>query len=107
MGFTTNGVNPLWSASTSPNVAGFNYSDDTQNISNAPTLLTFGHVGTLGYFFLLNIDPTNNIGVGFDGSTFPLYLKPSEFAFARCNGSNIYAQSSNTSAILVVRGVDN
>jgi len=96
--------------STTLDVAGLKYADVVQAITTAGVTVTFGTVGTVGVFMLQNIDPTNYVDIGFDGTTYPVRLAAVSgtqggFIIAPNNGSTIYARSSVTGCNLLVRGV--
>lgn len=75
-------------------------------IKNAVTVTTFGGalqlggVVTVGYVYLKNLDATNYITFGADGSTYPLKLKAGEFALFRYNATALIAKANGASCLL-------
>ena len=110
LNYSKNGASLSSQCSTVATVAGVKYADVMQAITTAGVTVTFGTVGTVGVFMLQNIDPTNYVDVGFDGSTYPIRLAAVSgtqggFIIAPNNGSTIYAKASVTGCNLLVRGV--
>jgi hypothetical protein len=110
LNYSKSGASLSSQCSTVATVAGVRYADVMQAITTAGVTVTFGTVGTVGVFMLQNIDPTNYVDVGFDGTTYPIRLAAVSgtqggFIIAQNNGSTIYARSSVTGCNLLVRGV--
>ena len=96
--------------SVTVDVAGIKYADVVQAIATTNTTVVFGDVGTVGVFMLQNIDYTNYIDIGFNGTTYPIRLaavsgSQGGFMIAPNNGSTIYAKANTASCNLLVRGV--
>jgi hypothetical protein len=81
-------VNPLL-----VDVAGENSMHDVLTLSTSNTAISKGNISSIGYVFFKNIDPTNNILIGSDGTTYPMMLKPGEYAFFRSNLSGALFQA--------------
>ena len=110
LNYSKSGASLSSQCSTVATVAGVKYADVMQTITTAGSTVTFGTVGTVGVFMLQNIDPTNYVDVGFDGTTYPVRLAAVSgtqggFIIAPNNGSTIYARASVTGCNLLVRGV--
>lgn len=110
LSYSKSGASLSSQCSTVATVAGVKYADVVQTIATAGSTVTFGTVGTVGVFMLQNIDPTNFVDVGFDGTTYPIRLAAVSgtqggFIIAPNNGSTIYARANVTGCNLLVRGV--
>lgn len=73
---------------------------EVQSIGTTDTVIDLGGIGTIGYVFFHNLDPTNYIVIGSDGTLYPLKLKPLEFGMARWNAAAMHAKA-NTAACLL------
>ena len=67
------------------------------SVGTADETLALGDVATNGYLWLHNLDGTNYITFGPDGSSYPVKLKAGEIALLRWNGAAIHAKA-NTAA---------
>lgn len=70
-----------------------------QNIISLATTdetLALGDVATIGYCLFHNLDATNYISIGSDGTLYPLKLKAGEWAIARWNAAAIHAKSNSS-----------
>ena len=110
LSYSKSGASLSSQCSTVATVAGVKYADVVQTIATGGSTVTFGTVGTVGVFMLQNIDPTNFVDVGFDGTTYPVRLAAVSgtqggFIIAPNNGSTIYARANVTGCNLLVRGV--
>ncbi len=95
---TANATTPLQSVAVT--VSGTHSSSGNQSIGTGDETLALVDVSTIGYVFLKNTDATNFITVGPDGSSYPLKLKPGEFAIVRWNGAAIHAKADTATCIL-------
>lgn len=59
--------------------------------------LALGDISTIGWVFFRNLDATNYISIGSDGTLYPIKLKAGEFALMRWNAAAIHAKA-NTGA---------
>ena len=110
LNYAKNSASLSTQCSVTVDVAGIKYADAVQAITTGGSTVTFGTVGTVGVFMLQNIDYTNYIDIGFDGSTYPVRLaavsgSQGGFMIAPNNGSTIYARAGVTGCNLLVRGV--
>ncbi len=71
-----------------------------QSIGTGDETLGLGDVATIGYVFLKNTNDTNFITIGPDGSSYPIKLKPGEFAVTRWNAAAIHAKADTATCIL-------
>jgi hypothetical protein len=78
-------------------VAGSVGLQNIQNIGTTDETLTLGDVATNGFLLIHNLDATNYITFGSDGSSYPIKLKATEFGLIRFNGAAIHAKA-NTAA---------
>ncbi len=81
-------------------VSGTHFIGNSQSIGTGDETLALGDVATNGYVFFKNTDPTNFIIIGADGSSYPIKLKPGEFAVMRWNGAAIHAKADTATCIL-------
>lgn len=75
------------------NVASTPFVQSVQNIPTTDATLDLNAIGTIGYVFLHNLDPTNYISIGSDGSSYPIVLLPGDFGIVRWNAAAIHAKS--------------
>lgn len=77
--------------------AGTDYVVESQNIGIVTEVLDTGDVGTIGYVFIKNLDPTNYIEVGINTPVTQIFarLKPGEFTvFPAQPGATYYAKAN-------------
>src|ERR1043166_6864209 len=72
-------------------------SQGVQNIPTTDATLDLNAIGTIGYVYVRNLDATNYIIIGSDGSAYPLKLKAGEWAVFRWNAAAIHVKA-NTAA---------
>lgn len=82
------------------NVAGNNSLQLTRSVATSDVTLSIGSIGTVGYVYLHNLDATNFITFGSDGTNYPLKLKPGEFALMRWNAAAVHAKSDTAACLL-------
>ena len=90
-------INPMLA-----DVTGENSMNDVVTLSTSNTALSKGNISSIGYVFFKNLDATNNILIGSDGTTYPMMLKPGEYAFFRWNlaGALLQAKASAGTPVL-------
>lgn len=99
------------SSSAIIDVAGSKYCDLIQDIATTNTVISFGDVGTVGAYLLQNLDPTNYVDVGFNGTTYQFRLSAGTatetggFLIGQNNGATINAKANSAPCRLVVRGI--
>src|SRR6266545_5690267 len=67
---------------------------DTVALSTSDASLSKGTITTIGWVYVKNLDVTNNILIGSDGTLFPLMLKPGEYGVFRWNAAAFHAKSA-------------
>jgi hypothetical protein len=67
---------------------------EVQAIGTADEVLNLGDIATIGYVMLRNLDATNYISIGSDGTLYPIKLKPGEVALVRWNAAAIHAKAN-------------
>lgn len=67
------------------------------SVGTSDESLALGDISTIGWVYFKNLDPTNYISVGSDGTLYPIKLKAGEFALMRWNAAAIHAKA-NTGA---------
>lgn len=70
---------------------------DIVSVATSDASLAKGGVSTIGYVYLRNLDATNYILIGADGTNYPIKLKPGEQAAFPWNDTNVHAKA-NTAA---------
>lgn len=88
-------VNPLL-----VDVAGENSMNDVVTLSTSNLSLSKGNITTIGYVFLKNLDATNLVLIGSDGTTYPYQLKAGEYAFFRWNLTAVQVKAGAGTPIL-------
>lgn len=81
-------------------VAGSVGNKEQQTIGITDETLNLGDVGTIGVVAVKNLDATNSITIGPDGTSYPIKLKPLEFGLFRWNAAAIHAKSLVAPCIL-------
>lgn len=65
-----------------------------QAIGITDETLPLGDVSTIGFVMMKNLDATNYISVGSDGTLYPIKLKPGEIFLGRWNAAAIHAKAN-------------
>lgn len=86
--------------STYLDVAGNNGVENIADIGTSDETLALGDISTIGLVAMKNLDATNYILLGSDGTNYPIKLKPGEPFFGRWNGAAIHAKSNTASCRL-------
>ncbi|MGA0406447.1 MAG: hypothetical protein ACO3PR_00030 [Limisphaerales bacterium] len=71
-------------------VTGDRYNAKVLNIGNVAELIALDDMTTVGFVLIKNLDATNFITVGDDGTNFPVKILPEEFALFRLNANTLY-----------------
>jgi hypothetical protein len=71
-------VGRRWSSKI--DVAGSVGLHNTKTIATSDTTLPIEEIGTIGYVAFHNLDATNYVDIGPDGSSYPIRLMPGEFS---------------------------
>ena len=88
------------SASASITVSGVHAVHASQNIGTTDETLDIAAVGTIGFVYFKNLDDTNFILIGEDGSSYPIKLMPGEIAVMRWSAAAIHAKSDTAACDL-------
>lgn len=81
-------------------VSGGYTASNSQLIGTSDETLTFpGDMGTVGYVLFENLDVTNFILIGNDGSAYPIKLLPGEIALMRFSGT-VHAKADSSACKL-------
>lgn len=70
------------------------------SVGTVDETLALGDISTIGWVYAKNLDATNYILLGADGTLYNNKLKPGEAMFVRWNGAAIHAKA-NTAACLM------
>jgi hypothetical protein len=65
---------------------------DQLAMSTSDASITKGNIGTIGYIYVKNLDATNTIQIGSDGTTYHIILKPGEYGVFRWNAAAFHAK---------------
>lgn len=65
-----------------------------QAIGTSDESLALGDVSTIGFVMIKNLDPTNYVTIGSDGTLYPLKLKPGEAFMGRWNAAAIHVKAN-------------
>lgn len=84
-------------ASTYFDVSGTAGVQNVISVGTSDESLALGDISTIGWIYLKNMDATNYISVGSDGTLYPIKLKAGEFFLGRWNAAAIHAKA-NTGA---------
>jgi hypothetical protein len=95
--YTKNGITLSKSFSGNVTISGNYPIENTASIGTADETLALGDVSTPGWLYAKNLDSTNYITLGADGSSYFAKLKPGEPLLQRWNGAAIHAKA-NTAA---------
>lgn len=88
------------SGSTYVTVSGSTYNAQVASIATSDTPLDLGGVTTNGFILLHNLDATNYITLGEDGSSYPIKLLAGEWGLVRWNGAAIHAKAHTGACLL-------
>ena len=81
-------------------VSGVHAVHASQNIGTGDETLDIAAVGTIGFVYFKNLDDTNFILIGEDGSSYPIKLMPGEIAVMRWSAAAIHAKSDTAACDL-------
>lgn len=82
-----------WSASASVTVTGNYYVSGVISVGTGDETIALGDIGTVGWVCLKNLDATNFITAGADGSSYPIKLKAGEDCKLRWNGAAVHVKA--------------
>lgn len=77
-------------------ITGTKYVVGVQSIGTSDEVVAIDDIGTAGFCLVKNLDSSNYIEIGADGTTYPIKLLAGEFALFRINGT-LHAKA-NTAA---------
>ena len=97
---TKNGVTFSKSFTKTVTITGDNPIAKVQSVATSDTTVDIGGIGTPGYFVAKNLDATNYVTLGTDGTNYFDQLKAGEIMVKRWNGAAIHAKA-NTAACLL------
>lgn len=64
------------------------------SVGTSDESLALGDISTIGWVYFKNLDATNYISVGSDGTLYPIKLKAGEFALMRWNAAAIHVKAN-------------
>lgn len=98
--YRKNGAVITRNTSTTNDASGNGAVQNIQSIGTTDETLDKGDVGTVGFLYAKNLDPTNYVDIGPDGTSYPIRLKAGEDCRTKWNGSAVHAKA-NTAACLL------
>lgn len=81
-------------------MVGSHFVKAVQTIGTSDETLDIGEIGTIGFVYLRNLDATNYIEIGSDGTNYPLKLLKGNVALFRWNAAAIHAKANTASCLL-------
>lgn len=93
--FTKNGATLQRSISGNVTVSGNISQYGVQTIGTSDETIPLGDVGTIGYVYIHNLDATNFVIFGSDGSVYPNKAKATEPALVRWNGAAVHIKANS------------
>lgn len=78
-------------------VTGTLFEHNTVTVTTSDGALNKGSIGTIGYCYVRNLDATNYVDVGVDGTNYVVRLKPGENALFPVHGSAVHAKANTAS----------
>src|SRR5438046_8579315 len=97
---TKNGVTFGLSFTGTVDVSGNTPISEVKSIATTDTSLDLGGISTPGYLIAKNLDVTNYITLGGDGTNYFDKLKPGEFMVKRWNGAAVHAKANSAACLL-------
>jgi len=94
-----NGAQFSKSGSDSITMTGTYMSVGVELATTSDGTIPLGAIGTIGWIYIKNLDGTNYISIGGDGSTYPLVILPGEFLVARWNAAAIHCKAHTASCL--------
>lgn len=80
--------------STYFDVSGAAYIANAIAVGTSDEALALGDVSTIGWVYMRNLDATNYISVGSDGTLYPIKMKPGEPALIRWNAAAVHVKAN-------------
>jgi len=81
------------SATASLAVTGFNAIKAVKQFSTSDYAFDKGNVATIGRVFIRNLDTSNAIIIGSDGTNYPIKIKPLSYGEFDWNAANVHGKS--------------
>lgn len=113
LNFNKGGANLGVANQNATDISGSLYADVIRLVPTSPTVITFGNITGVGWFMVQNLDNTNYVDIGFDGSTWPIRLKADQnsgntggFVLAQGNSCTVYGRSNTSPCNVSARAVD-
>jgi hypothetical protein len=88
-----NGATIQKSASASITLTGNYFMSGVQNVGTTDETIALGDIGTVGVVYFKNLDSTNFVTFGADGTNYHIKLKAGESALLRWNGAAVHAKA--------------
>lgn len=91
--FAKSGAGVAKSFSGQITVSGNYHVSGVQNVGTVDETVALGDIATNGWLFLRNLDSTNYVLCGADGSSYPIKLKAGEAVCVRFNGAAVHLKA--------------
>src|SRR5947209_1719214 len=75
-------------------VAGTHAAKDTIGLTTTDSVINKGNIGTIGFFYLKNNDPNNDVLIGSDGTNYPLKVPAGKVAIGFWNAAAMHAKAA-------------
>lgn len=98
--YAKNGATDLFNAAAQVTVTSNYISSGIASVGTVDETISLGDVSTVGFIFLKNLDDTNFVEIGSDGSSYPLKLKAGEALLTRWNAAAIHAKADTATVNL-------
>lgn len=96
--FNKNSATDIFSASNSVTISGSYFNSGIQLVGTVDEVIALIDIGTVGWVFFKNLDSTNFVTAGSDGSVYPIKLKAGEACLLRWNGAAVHVKA-DTAAV--------
>ena len=73
-------------------VTGVHSVHDQIALTTTDSNISKGNIGTIGWVYVKNLDVTNQVQIGGDGTTYPITLNPGEYGTFRWNAAAFHAK---------------
>ena len=94
LAFSKNGAVFNVTGSSTIDVAGQEAIKAVKQFSTSDWTFDKGNVGTIGRVFIRNLDDTNAVVIGSDGTNYPVKVKPGSFGDFEWNAAAVHGKSS-------------
>ena len=105
--FAKDGAGVTKSAAFQVTISGSYHVSGVQNVGTSDETIALGDIATNGWCYFKNLDSTNFVTLGADGSSYPIKLKAGEAAVLRWNGAAVHVKADTASCKVEYGIIDN